>query len=97
MKTIETRSRVGADGVLRLNLPVNLPETEVDVVIVVQPLPERLDGNGHAPNGATGESKDEATAKGWPPGFFEQTFGCCADDPLERPEQGEYEVREELE
>lgn len=28
--------------------------------------------------------------------FFEQTFGCFADDPIERPEQGNYETREML-
>jgi hypothetical protein len=30
----------------------------------------------------------------WPPDYFNQTFGSLRDDPLERPEQGEYEVRE---
>ena len=25
--------------------------------------------------------------------FVNQTYGCLADDPIERPEQGEYEVR----
>jgi len=26
--------------------------------------------------------------------FIEDTYGCLADDPIERGEQGEYEVRE---
>ncbi|WP_242056532.1 MULTISPECIES: DUF2281 domain-containing protein [unclassified Nostoc] len=34
--------------------------------------------------------------KGWPPGFFEQTAGCLADDPIQRYPQGEYEQREQL-
>lgn len=33
---------------------------------------------------------------GWPPGFFKQTDGALANDPLVRGEQGEYQVREEL-
>ncbi|MEH1923121.1 DUF2281 domain-containing protein [Nostoc sp.] len=33
---------------------------------------------------------------GWPPGFFEQTAGCLADDPIQRYPQGEYEQREQL-
>lgn len=33
---------------------------------------------------------------GWPPGYFEQTFGILRDDPIERGPQGEYETREEL-
>ncbi|WP_016951730.1 DUF2281 domain-containing protein [Anabaena sp. PCC 7108] len=34
---------------------------------------------------------------GWPPGFFEETAGCLADDPIQRYPQGEYEEREQLE
>lgn len=33
---------------------------------------------------------------GWPPGYFEQTYGSLKDEPLERGPQGEYEVREEI-
>lgn len=36
-------------------------------------------------------------APGWPPGFFERTYGSLADDPIERPPQGEYEERDEIE
>ncbi len=35
------------------------------------------------------------TGKGWPPGFFERTAGMFADEPFERPDQGEFPVREE--
>ena len=34
--------------------------------------------------------------KGWPPGFFEKTFGSIPDLP-DRATQGEYEIRETLE
>jgi hypothetical protein len=37
-----------------------------------------------------------AKGKGWPPGFFEQTFGCIPDFP-DRAPQGEYEIRDALE
>ena len=33
---------------------------------------------------------------GWPPGFFERTFGCLQDDPIVRWPQGEYEEREQI-
>ena len=36
-------------------------------------------------------------APGWPPGFFERTYGILIDDPIERPPQGEYEERDEIE
>ncbi|ACK67882.1 hypothetical protein PCC8801_3938 [Rippkaea orientalis PCC 8801] len=29
--------------------------------------------------------------------FIEKTYGCLADDPIERYPQGEYPIREELE
>ena len=38
-----------------------------------------------------------AEERGWPPGFFEATAGAWQGEPLVRGEQGEYEVREELE
>ncbi len=40
------------------------------------------------------EARDDL---GWPPGFFEETYGALADDPLTRPEQGEAQEREALE
>lgn len=32
----------------------------------------------------------------WPEGYFEQVFGQWQGEPLERPEQGEFEQRPEL-
>ena len=32
----------------------------------------------------------------WPEGFFEQTYGALADDPLQRPAQAVLEEREPL-
>ena len=34
--------------------------------------------------------------KGWPPGFFEQTFGCLKDDPLVIDSEGVFEDEEWL-
>jgi len=34
---------------------------------------------------------------GWPIGYFEETYGSFAADPLERGPQGEFETREPLE
>jgi hypothetical protein len=35
-------------------------------------------------------------APGWPPGFFERTYGSLANDPIERPSQGEFEERDPI-
>jgi hypothetical protein len=78
METITLHSRVGADGLLKLQVPVKMTNTELDVVLIVQPV------------AAAGQDL------GWPPGFFEQTYGSFRDQPLVRESQGEYEVRYEL-
>jgi hypothetical protein len=33
---------------------------------------------------------------GWPPGFFEQTYGSCQDDPIVIDYEGDLETREEI-
>ena len=38
METITLHSRVGADGLLKLQVPVHLTNTELDVVLIVQPV-----------------------------------------------------------
>jgi hypothetical protein len=79
MRSITIQSHVGRDGILKLEIPVGVTNTALEVIVVVQPV-TTPPSNG-----------------GWPPNFFEETYGSLADVPLERPEQGEYEVREELE
>jgi len=34
------------------------------------------------------------TDNGWPPGYFEETAGAFAGEPLERPAQGEAQLRQ---
>jgi hypothetical protein len=74
MKSVTFHSHVGADGILNLQVPVGIINTELEVMVIVQPT-----------------SKPPKYA-GWLPGFFEDWAG----EPLVRPEQGEYEIREEL-
>ena len=80
MQSIALKSHGGADGVLKLNVPLEVSDTDVEVLVVVHPL-------------ATSSSKPHP---GWPLGFLEQTFGSWQGEPLERPEQGKYEIREEM-
>jgi hypothetical protein len=83
MQSIKVRSRVGSDGMLHLQIPGGIKNTDLEVIVIFQPV---------AP--ATEPKTPEDL--GWPPGFFERTFGCFRDEPLVRGEQGEYEIREEL-
>ena len=83
MQSITVKSHVGADGVLNLQIPLGVSETDVEVHVVVQPL-------------GPSEPRAATEAKGWPAGFFEETFGSFSDEPLVRDEQGAYEIRDEL-
>lgn len=74
MQTIHVLEKTGKDGVLHLNIPLGQPEAEFDVVLHLQPK--------HAPTGTPEE-------RGWPPGYFENTFGSITDETFVRPPQGE--------
>jgi hypothetical protein len=41
MKTLSAHAEIGGDGMLRLEVPCDLPPGLVDVVLVVQPAEER--------------------------------------------------------
>lgn len=82
MQSVTLRSHVGADGMLNLQIPVALKDIDVEVVLTMRPVDK-------------GELENLAQANGWPPGFFEATFGCLPELP-EREAQGEYETREEF-
>jgi hypothetical protein len=62
MDTIKLRSHVGPDGILKLEGPVGVKDTDLDVVVNVGPV-----GNGTA-----AKTPEE---RGWPAGFFEKTAG----------------------
>lgn len=82
MQTIELEAHTNADGLLKLEVPVGVANSDVDVVVIVQP--------------KTNATTDEA--RGWPPGFFKETAGSLANDPtFMRHDQGAYEIREAFE
>jgi len=41
MQTIKVKAQIGEDGVLRLEVPTSLPAREVEVVLVMESLPEQ--------------------------------------------------------
>jgi hypothetical protein len=73
MQTIRFVEKTGGDGVLHLRIPTGRPETEFEVVAVVQPKPPAAPGTPEE--------------RGWPPGFFEQTAGSWQGE-FERGPQG---------
>jgi hypothetical protein len=83
MQSLTIHTWIGKDGLLKLETPVNFRDAEVDVVLVVNAVTSKI-------------KTKKKRAKGWPPGFFERTFGSIPDLP-ERGPQGEYEIRDILE
>ena len=81
MKKIKLRSQVGKDGILHLDIPVTIKETELEVIVTFKPVVQ---------------NKPTPEDLGWSPGFFERTAGAWQGEPLVRGSQGEYEQREEL-
>ncbi len=83
MESIQLKTRVGADGILKLEIPLETAEADLDVLVVVQPMPSEVE---------TRSTED----LGWPGDFFERVAGGWEGTPLQRPEQGEFEIRDEL-
>lgn len=78
MQIITLRLHIGEDGILHLDIPVEVDDAEVEVTVTVQPVDSTLEG------------------RGWPPGFFEETFGCLKDDPLVIDSEGVLEEQDSL-
>jgi hypothetical protein len=75
METLHLSQRTGKDGVLRVSVPLGMPDADYDVVLVVQPKPAN-----------SAASPEEL---GWPSGYFDATFGSITDETFARPAQGE--------
>jgi len=84
MESIKLQSHVGDDGVLHIQIPVGFKNEDLEVMVIFQPLKS---GNSHLTT---------LKSKGWQPGFFEEVIGSWEGEPLERPEQLPFNVREEL-
>ena len=64
MKSITLHSRVGADGVLDLKVPVGITNSDVQVVVVFE---------------VVTSAKKTPADLGWPPGFLEKFAGSIPD------------------
>jgi hypothetical protein len=84
MTTIKLRSQVGEDGILHLDIPVNIKEGELEVTITFESVTKDF------------LTEEDLSQLDWQ-NFIDQTYGCLADDPLMRYPQGEYEEREPIE
>jgi hypothetical protein len=85
MQSIKINSYVGKDGILHLDIPVDIQETELEVTVIVKPAHKTIDLL----------AEDEINKLEWHD-FINMTYGCLADDPIIRYPQGEYEEREAI-
>ena len=81
MEMIKVKAHVGSDGILKLELPVGVSNSDLEVVVVVA---QSVD------NTLKEYDRDEWIA------FVERTYGSLADDPIERGDQGIAEIRDEI-
>ncbi|HIK12173.1 MAG TPA: hypothetical protein IGS52_18260 [Oscillatoriaceae cyanobacterium M33_DOE_052] len=83
MQSIHLKTTVGTDGVLRVQLPPEYQDRELEAIVILELLPKS-------------ELETPPKASGWQPGFFEEVVGGWVGEPLVREDQGDYEVRETL-
>ncbi len=81
MTHLELRARIGPDGILNLNVPMGISDANREVKVIVEPAD-------------LGGEITELTQEQWAR-FVDETAGAWLGD-LERPDQGELEVRDQL-
>jgi hypothetical protein len=88
MFTFQAKARTTTDGTLSLAIPTGLPDTDVEVLVVID-VAQRL-----AP-------QPRELSKGWPVGYFEEYFGALRDEgvvrhPQSLPGDDVFEERERI-
>ncbi|MBX9253258.1 hypothetical protein H1Q63_04650 [Desmonostoc muscorum CCALA 125] len=86
MESIKIRTFIGDDGILQVQLPPQIVNQELDVVIVFQPvIKESSQSLIQTPQELVYSHR-----------FVEEVIGSWEGEPLERPEQLPFEEREEI-
>jgi hypothetical protein len=68
MQSLTLHARVGKDGILKIETPIGITDTELDVILVISPTTKKPDDQ-------------DTQAKGWPPGFFTEVIGGWQGEP----------------
>jgi hypothetical protein len=77
VQTIHLRSHVGEDGILHLDIPVNLAETDLEITVIVNPVAPRPDNS----------EVEDFNKLEWHE-FIKRMAGSLADDPIFLDEGG---------
>jgi len=85
---LHTKKVVQSGGVIEIRAPQFVPGSIADVVVWLESPANHAD--------AMRKQSDPILDLGWPPGFFERTFGSLRDSQMVREDQGQYEIRDEM-
>lgn len=83
MQSIKLRSHVGSDGILHLEIPLDIADKEIEVMVIYQQL---------EPSAQAKTTQNVA----WPSSFFEHIYDIYQDDPIVIDSKGDSGVREEI-
>jgi hypothetical protein len=83
MQTITLNSHVGEDGILHLDIPVDVINTNLKITVILQPAIES-------------DHQEQPQGKGWPANFFAETSGCLKNSPLNIDSEGVFDDLEEF-
>jgi hypothetical protein len=83
MQTITLNSHVGQDGILHLDIPVDVSNTDFNITVILKPINDS-------------EQQNQPKGKGWPANFFEETSGCLKDTPLTIDSEGVFDDLEDF-
>jgi hypothetical protein len=78
MKTITLRGKTDSKGKLKVDIQTDMKNKDFEALLL-------LDSDSE---------EEPMDSLGWPLGYFEETCGSMADDPIERPTQLPLEQRE---
>lgn len=87
MQTLTLKSHVGADGILHLDIPIGLQNQSLEIVLVVQTMPNME--SKIAEDIVTAQADTSETLER----FFTKTAGSWEGPTLTRESQGNYEER----
>lgn len=76
MQTLTLKARTDKDGIIRLEIPTNIAERDIEIVMVMQT-----------------SDNEPLDNMGYPLGYFEETYGMFADEPLVRNQPLQPDVR----
>ncbi|MEA5421149.1 hypothetical protein VB712_18135 [Spirulina sp. CCNP1310] len=91
METIKLQAHVGQDGALQVTVPEGLRNQDLEILMVFQPVVVQVS----EPLPSAPKVLEGPEALGYSRYFLEEVVGGWLGEPLERPQQLEFEEREE--